>query len=179
MTKTYNIYAIKDQKIVSAREGLANAMKYFCETNGRKKDRRVVHSDPFGYYNNYIIRFNELSREYALNPLDYSPDEFYKALMSDEVDLDEVVREFLQAVARYLVEKKKHDVKVVFLPFYFDQSFERYYFKEDGPTKYFEYIRDKVISEMKYTVDELKEQMIEEEWGLNKFKAAEEVNTNV
>lgn len=173
--KTYNIYNIKDPKVINARKCLAHAIKYLCETERRKKGEYVMHRDPFGPYNSYIMAFNDLSRKYTLHPLDKSPDEFFKALIADEIDLSEVVREFMIAVARYLVEDKGHDVKVVFLPFYFEQSFERFHFPEQAHKHYFDYVRETLIEKFNYSLEELASMLMEEECLKNEFNAFEEV----
>lgn len=176
--KTYNIYHIKDPKVVNARKCLAQAIKYLCQIENRPKGKYVTHRDPFGPYNSYIMAYNELSREYSQHALDKAPDEFFTALVADEVNLDEVVREFLQAVARYLFEKKGFDLKVVFLPFYFQQSYERAYFPENAHLHYFDYVRNYPMGEYKYTLEELKEMLIEEECLKDEIDAFEEVHVS-
>lgn len=160
-----NLYDIKDETVQEAIRDFGNVLKYVCETNYRSKNSKRAKL----HYRNYILSLLRLKGETKRNKdgeelYRYLPefDAFFDLIMCGDSDrvanVGEATREFLEYVVTYLNRTYKSYHEIHFYPFYFEQSFENRKDRCSCKTEW--YVENYLITELKYSKEELEEQKI-------------------
>jgi hypothetical protein len=157
-----NIYQIEDGLVQNAIRYLGHSLKYLFETGRRDK---LGNDKPyaFWYYQSYLANFY-LLHGLKLEDIDnmssrFTPSKFFSKMIStdDYFDINDIVRELLEAVSFYMHNKTGNVHKITFLPFYFNESFEN-----SPEANFADYVFRDLIMNKKYTAKEIREMTLSE-----------------